>query len=852
VPRAKIVAPRVPAAFVPRDALRDVLDGAIDVPVTLVCAPPGYGKTLLLADWFVTSGKADKAWVALDADDNDPSRFWAALLAALCECPVVPHDSPLRELVPPADPDADFVAEVVDALDMLPDPLFLVLDDVHEIQAPQPLRGIATLIRHQPTGLRLVLASRFDPPLPLARLRPEGRLTELRADALGFSPEDSDRLLCAAGVHLRPDQLATLVDLTDGWAAGLRLAVRSLREVTDRDAFLADFAGGDRSLADYLVGEVLARLPDDARRFLQVVSVCDEVTPELAEALSDRADAGMVLDALAWESSLVLGAAADPGWYRVHPVLRAYLRADLGRQRPELVADLHGRAAHWFAAAGRADAAVEHARQAGQPDTVADLLRGHGITLLLTGDHRVVRRGLTAVGPAEVAADPLLAVISAFAHVQEGDPAAAQAALPAVPDGGELATMVALVAATCALAQGGPAPASRIAALPTNGGPGVRTWAQSVLGRALLAAGDRTGAGAVLRAAREAAQEQGFEYLVMRCVDGLVGVLALDGDYATMAAEGAESVAMARQSGRPEFTALATGHTVLGFASLFHVNPEAAAGHAATAVRLAETGPPAQAFAVGLLDGATRFDSGRRATGLRAMRAARHRLGDAPAAPELVAVAALIEHQACVAVGWATPAGQVASWARARIGRTAESAVLAAWTAVARDDPDTAREVLRPVVDGSLPALVPLTRLEARLLETALALAADERTRAREALATALVLAEPAALIRPFAQAAPSVRQLLVDQIGGLGAAEGFAARVHRTLSVRDDERGPLTAQEQVVLRQLTSQRSLDEVATDLSVSVNTVKTHVRAIYAKLGVNNRRAAVITARERGLT
>jgi LuxR family maltose regulon positive regulatory protein len=864
VPRAKIAVPAVPAAFVGRPALRDALARAAEVPVTLVCAPAGYGKTLLLADWVATAGTANTAWVSLEATDNDAGRFWAAVLSAVGECPAVPADSQLRWLVPPDEPDADFLAEVVDAFDMLPEPLFLVLDDFHEILEPEPLHGVATLIRHQPGGLRLVLASRFDPPLPLARLRPQGRLAELRADALRFSPADSNRLLLAAGVELATEQLHRLVELTDGWAAGLRLAVRSLRDVADRDAFLADFASGDRSLADYLVGEVLTRLSADDRTFLQAVSICDEVTPALAEVLSGREDAGRTLDALAWESSLVLGVGTDRGWYRVHPVLRAYLRADLNRQRPDFAERLHGVAAVWFASQDQPDAAVEHARQAPKVDTLVELLRQHGIVLLLRGDHRVVRRGLATVGEPTVAGDPLLSVLSAFVHVQDGELAAAEAALAVArdavpqPRGTAQATVASLVVATCALSAGRPVPVAPLAALrgglPTDD-PGLDAWARSVLGRALLLAGDRRGARRELEAAHQAAHEHGLDYLAMRCRIELATVLALDGEYAGMAIASAESVAMARQSGRPELSALAAGHAMLAFASLYRFDHVTAAGHATRAKRPAELArQPVLRFAVGLLDGAARFDAGDRPTGLRMMRAARQQLGDRVVPAEVVAVSALLEGQAAVFLGWESLAREVSTWARGRIGRTAELAVLATWTAVARRDADGAREALRPVLEETVPALVPLAHLEARLLETALAIGADERTRARHALAAALAIAAPADLIRPFEHADTSVRQLLVDQIGGFGASDGFALRVHRTLSVRDVVRGdgPLTGQETVVLGQLTSQRSLEEIATDLDVSVNTVKTHVRAIYAKLGVNNRRAAVITARERGLT
>jgi LuxR family maltose regulon positive regulatory protein len=294
---------------------------------------------------------------------------------------------------------------------------------------------------------------------------------------------------------------------------------------------------------------------------------------------------------------------------------------------------------------------------------------------------------------------------------------------------------------------------------------------------------------------------------------------------------------------------------MLAFASLYRFDHATAAGHATRAKRPAELSrQPVLRFSVGLLDGAARFDAGDRPTGLRMMRAARQQLGDRVVPAEVVAVSALLEGQAAVFLGWESLAREVSTWARGRIGRTAELAVLATWTAVARRDADGAREALRPVLEETVPALVPLAHLEGRLLETALAIGADERTRARHALAAALAIAAPADLIRPFEHADTSVRQLLVDQIGGFGASDGFALRVHRTLSVRDVVRGdgPLTGQETVVLGQLTSQRSLEEIAADLDVSVNTVKTHVRAIYAKLGVNNRRAAVITARERGLT
>ncbi|HEX5113907.1 MAG TPA: LuxR C-terminal-related transcriptional regulator [Pseudonocardiaceae bacterium] len=841
MPRGKIAAPVPPATFVPRPVARHALDRATGLPVTLVCAPAGFGKTVLLADW-VTSVAAPVAWVRVDADDEDAEVFWSAVLSALCGCAAVPVDSPLRDLAPPPVPGADFLADVVDALDTLPVPVVLVLDDLHTIDDGPTMRGIATLIRHRPGGLRLVLATRSDPPLPLARLHPQGGLVEVRADVLRFSPADADLLLRSADVALTQDQLHRLVELTDGWAGGLRLAVRPLRDTPDPNALLADIANGAKPVGDYLADEVLARLAPDAREFLDAICVCDELTPELAESLSGRADAGMVLDALAWDSSLVIGTGAEPGHYRVHPVLRAYLLARLGPS-----AYLHAAASAWFAAHDRPDAAVEHARLTGNVATLVELVRRYGITLLLQGDHRIVRRGLTGAGPEVVAADPLLAAISAFALLQEGDVPAAEAGLVDVAG-----PVAALVRWACVVAWGAPLPAGSRAALRAaarDADPGLAAWARSVLGRALLHAGDSDAARVELVAAHEAAVAGGFDYLATHCLAALATVRALSGDYTGMAAASATAVSSARDQGVLDSPLLAAGHAMLGFASAFRFDPVAAAQHAARAAE-SVSHLPAQRFAAGLLDGIARFDVGDRPAGAQLLLLARRRLGDAPVPPQLIAVAALVEHQAAALLRQHSVAREVTTWARARIGLTGELALLGAWTALARADTELARELLA----DAPPALVPLTGVESRLVEAAMAIGSDERTRARRALADALGLAEPDGLVRPFAYADPAVRQLLVDQIGGFGPAEAFAAHVHATLSARRTGRDAdrLTGQEQVVLTRLAAQRSLDEIADDLAVSVNTVKTHVRAIYAKLGVNNRRSAVVAARERGLT
>lgn len=866
--------PRVPVSFVRRKPLRDLLDQAVGdsraATVTTICAPAGYGKTLLLADWIDTVGEADKAWVSLDAADDEPSRFFSGVLDAIRACAAVPEGHRLRELtVPVGDDFAGFVADLVDALDMLPGRLCLILDDVQEIADPRTLHGIEMMIRHQPAGLRLVLSSRRDPPLPLARLRVQGRLREIRAGDLRFCAEDADKLLEMAGVALTDEQLRRLVEQTDGWAAGLRLAARSLREVRDRDAFLADFAGDDRAVADFLVGEVLARMPAETREFLRVISVCEEVSPLLAEVLSGREDAGVVLDALERESSLVMAVGQDRGWYRMHPLLRAYLRSDLDRQRPDLAADLHRIAAAWFATAEQPRKALDHATRADERDTVLELVRRHGLVLLLNGDHLLVRQALSIVGPA-AAGDPWLALMSALAYLEAGELAAASANLVQAGAGRAPALMplVRLVASTYALARGhaskfepgtwhGVAPARR--GLPAQVGPGLEAWARLGVGWAMIEAGEPDRARAQLDAAQRLAGRQDLDYLVMHCLTAQGAAHWTAGHYAAMEAACRESVEIADRHGWHRSPWLATAHVMLGFARLLRLDPAGAREQAARAWAIIDRAPdPRLRYLSRAIEGAAVFDTGHRHAGLRVLRAARHELADLALSPTLAVTAALVEYRCALLVGQESAAREVFQWAKQRAGSATEDsatsalALMVAWARFARGEAASAERALDPVLE--VPGLLPTARLEAWLLKSALAIRTGRRTLARSALENAVRLAAPEAAIRPFAQADPAARQLLVEQIGGFGEYDEFAATVRRALSTMDGVQpvGTLTQRENAVLSRLTSQRSLDEVALDLSVSVNTIKTHVRAIYAKLGVNNRRAAVATARERGLT
>jgi LuxR family maltose regulon positive regulatory protein len=267
---------------------------------------------------------------------------------------------------------ADVVDALAAALDVLDPPVRLVLDDVHELIGPEVLRDLARLVRLQPAGVRLVLASRLDPPISVPRLRLEGRLHELRVDVLRFTLDDTAALLHAAGLQLTPAQLAVLHTRTDGWVAGLRLAALALGRTDDPDGFLTAFSGDERSVADYLTGEILAGLTSDTRDLLQTVSLCSPLPGALATQLSGRPHAEALLDRLGKETALVQR--TIPGTYRIQPLLRSHLSADLARHRPETYRALESTAARWWLAAEQPVHALHHAERAGDSALIRDLV----------------------------------------------------------------------------------------------------------------------------------------------------------------------------------------------------------------------------------------------------------------------------------------------------------------------------------------------------------------------------------------------------------------------------------------------------------------------------------------------
>ena len=394
--------------------------------MTVVSAPPGSGKTVLLRSWIGEAGLADRAaWVPVGRDERDPQRFWLSVLSALRQTSA--GSALVRELT--AAPDLDgwaIVERLLTDLAPLEDRLWLVIDDLHELGSDQARRQLELLVMRAPEELRFVLATRHDLRLGLHRLRLEGELTEIRADDLRFSLAEARELLAAAGVELAEPALALLDERTEGWAAGLRLAALSLAGHPDPERFAAEFSGSERTVAEYLLAEVLDRQSEEVRRLLLRTSVLERVNGELADLLTGGSGGERVLQDLEEANAFVVSLDAARSWFRYHHLFAGLLQLELRRTEPGEVTALHELAAGWLAGHGYPVEAIRHAQAAQDWGLAARLLADHWPGLHLGGQAATVH-ALLAGFPAEArAADAELAAVAAADELAQGSLEAAE------------------------------------------------------------------------------------------------------------------------------------------------------------------------------------------------------------------------------------------------------------------------------------------------------------------------------------------------------------------------------------------------------------------------------------------
>ena len=411
---------RSPAARrrVSRSALFGALSAGAPAGVLLVCAPAGSGKTVLLRSW--AEGLADRvAWVSVDRGEEDAQHFWLSVVDAVAAA-VGGERLVERVGATPSFRGDAVVHGLLSDLRSLDEPLVLVIDDLDELRSADALRLLEHFLSELPPGLRVALATRQDPGLGLHRLRLTDRLTEVRAGDLRFSLDETRRLLEADGIALADEAVALLHERTEGWVAGLRLAALSLAKHPDPERFVSEFTGSERTVAAYLMAEVLERRPAEVRELLLRTSILDQVSGPLADFLTGSSGSERILQQLEDANAFVVSLDAGRSAFRYHYLFAELLRLELRRTSPSLAATLHREAARWYEEHGSAVEAIRHAQAAGDWPYAARLLADAAVSLVFDGRTATLLALITAFPPGAPDIDGELALVFAKGRLFEG------------------------------------------------------------------------------------------------------------------------------------------------------------------------------------------------------------------------------------------------------------------------------------------------------------------------------------------------------------------------------------------------------------------------------------------------
>jgi LuxR family transcriptional regulator, maltose regulon positive regulatory protein len=857
--------PSTSGTELPRERLLCWLDRA-PTPVTLVCGHAGAGKTSLLAAWATAATRDGElvAWYGLDRFDDDPGLLWEGILDALRSTGVFPPTSDLHDLVgSPNQVTGAFVDTVVGAVEALGSPIWLVLDDVHVLSNPEAVGSLALLARGASPAFHLILVSRSDPPIGLPRLRVEGRLRELRGEDLAFTLEETTAYLVGQGLDLPSTSIQTLQGRTEGWAAGVRIAALALAGSDDRCALVERFGGDDHAVADYLVTEVLANVSDDRREFLLRTSVCSLLRVDLARELSGREDAGGVLDELERDHVFTQRQGRTREAYRYHELFRTYLLAELRRVHPALERDLHRAAAAWHAGHGETLQAIEHLVRGRRIADLPEVIGPDGIGAVLDGHTTVMADILAAVEPKD-RSEPAVALLGAATWLELGDLDAADRwsagldpAATEVTGDPALAALAATVAVWRARSTDRVEDALDRLEATSAGATGVEAYDLLALherGVARLYVGRYEDAVEDLARAARLARVTGRVALQLSCRSFLAGARACRSQLVASRAEAEAALELAERRGWAGSQAAAHAHLLVGWSAYLQADHELASAHAQ--LGMASLGPlvdPDVELGVRSLDLVVAADGDAPYETLRAYREAFERLAGSQMAPALLAYAAPLVLRICLDLGERNWAQLVAERTSAALPDPGETALLRGMLLHDAGRFDAARAALGPVVRGEARCHVVTTEVHVLSLAADLELRRAAGTLAHDLIVSAVELAADEEVVRPFLDRQGAL-ELLAAGRGRFGRREPFVERVLAAappLAAPGHDAHRLTPGELAVLGELPSLLSLREIAEARAVSVNTVKTHLRSVYRKLGVDGRREAVEVGRRRGL-
>ncbi len=580
---------------VERSPLLEKLTDEPRVKVVLVVAPAGWGKTTLLGDWFRASRDSEGAWLSLDSDDNDPMRFWADVIASLqMASPGFGRDMTSLLTAPGISPTEDLVPRLVNELVDLPAPVDLVIDDYHLISSDDVLRSAAALVEHLPPTVRLILATRADPALPLARLRARGELVELRARELAFTQAESTALLNEAlELNLAPDDIARLHRRTEGWAAGLYLAGLSLRSQNNRTRFIDAFSGDDRHIVDYLASEVLDNLPLETRFFLLRTSVLNRLCGSLCDAVLEKRGSDRTLEEIERSNLFLVPLDNRRRWYRYHHLFAELLEYQLQRTEAALVPVLHHRAAAWHRENGDVSEAIGHLISAGDVNNARELIASHWNRHFNEGLSATVESWLDRLPDETVTEDARMCLIRAWLarHLGRLDDVEKwlQAAEGAAPQGPLRDEVSSVESATNLIRagylhmigdlSGAMSSARRAAELESNGTPRWRAVSMATLGTNLYWRGHYAESAAVLEEVVTPVRPLANNLAALWALGCLAAISARAGDFITAERHVAHATDLATTHDLAEYWVGTTATLVS--AQIFEARSESAEAEAA-------------------------------------------------------------------------------------------------------------------------------------------------------------------------------------------------------------------------------------------------------------------------------
>jgi len=870
---SKITVPNVPGWALRRPRITTLItQGMRRCPLTIVTGPLGAGKTMALAVWAAEPGPV--AWVSVDEYDNRPGAFWSYVVAALRRSGVALPKA-LSATTRGRTAEHLFLLRLASVLAAQNPPARLVIDDFHLLTEPRMLDGLDFLLRNAGPGLRLVVSSRADPLLPLHRYRLAGELAEIRAGDLAFSVAEAGEMLAQHGCTLSAGSAECLTRQTEGWAAGLRLAAMSLAARPDPDRYVKELVTRQSALTGYLVEEVLNTQPAEVREVLLGTSILDHVNADIAGELVGNGQAGRILADLAQSNAFVQP--VDGGWYRYHTLFAEMLQLKLELEHPDRIASLHRQAARWYERNGRLADAVRHAAEACDWQLAAGMvIDGLAINEIIEPrGGRSLADEFARMPRGKAWPEPQPCLISAAIALSAGRPESAAAALDMAEqiferlpadqeDAARLATaMIRLAVSRHSgdLTAAGEAVACAEALVGGlwGGKPGryagIRAQVLFARGAAELWSGRFGEAARVLDAGVTAAAASGDEHERIGCLGHLALVEALRGRVARAAELAGQATAASAGNGQQP-----QGQ---------HPSPAALAALAWVHLQRHELRDARSLLKQ--VDTALRASRDRLIGAVACLIAAHAGLaeGRAEVAAQFVArarsgwpVPSWLEQRLNLAESWASAAADdieaaLAAAKRASCDNSPEAAVTLAHAWVTAGDGDNARRTLAPVL-AAREGVPDWVRLQARLVHARLSYECGDRTRGRRSLRCALRLAERERLRLPFAlergwigpvlQRDPELVGAHQHLLGPAGCCGSLPAASHAASETQVSVVEPLTEREREVLRHVSSLLTTAEIAGELYISSNTVKSHIKNICHKLAATHRGEAVRRARQ----